>query len=190
MRESLRPRIWAAVRTLHGRQDAITAAAVRELLTGAPAGCLHRIRAYLRSLADAGYLAVVPRAQVGETVIYLLVRDTGHEAPRIRLDGTAIAVASGRERMWAVMRVLRSFTALDLAVHASVDDHVVAESDASHYCRSLARAGFLRVVKPGTWRLNSARWRGPQPPRLRRDKHIHDPNTNTLYTPAGEVVTP
>jgi len=182
-----RAEIWATVRALHTAGMDISAPAVRDQMQAPPAGCLERIRAYLRALVQTGHLAPLPRPEAGPGA-YQLVRDTGHEAPRVRLDGTEILIGTGRERMWAVMRVLRDFTALDLAVHASVDGNVVAEREAQDFCQRISRAGFLHIVQPGRWRLNAARWRGPRPPQIRRDKHVVDPNTGSVYSPSGRQV--
>jgi hypothetical protein len=185
---SLRPHIWNAVRTLHQRQAPITAPAVRALLTAPPAGCLERIRAYLRALAQTGHLTVESDRQDGHPVAYRLAYDSGSEAPRVRLSGALIPIGSGHERMWHVMRVLRGgFTAIELAVHCSVDDHIVAEGEARDYCQRLARAGYLHVLQRGRWQLVPTRWRGPLPPQVRRDKRLFDPNTGVTYAPTGEV---
>jgi len=187
MRASLRPAIWTELRALHADGQEITAPAIRARLEAPPVGVLGRIRDYLAALAAAGYLAPLDDADATPGA-WRLVRDPGHEAPRVSPDGSAVTTGLRRERMWHLMRVLKRWTALDLAVHASVDDHPVAESDARDYCQRLCRAGYLRRVAPQTWTLIPARWKGPQPPRVRRDKSIFDPNTGAAYTAAGEVI--
>ncbi len=187
MRVSIRPQMWAAVRKLAKAGQPIDAPAVRDLLNGAPTHCLPRIRDYLRALTAGGYLEGLPITEAGRGV-YRLVHDCGAAAPRLRADGTAVVIGMGRERLWNVMRVLRSgFTALDLAVHCSVDDHVIAEDAARDYCQRLARCGYLRTLEPGRWQLVRSRWCGPTPPRVGADKSVYDPNTDTTYSPTGEV---
>jgi hypothetical protein len=189
MRVSLRPLIWAAVRQLASDDANITAPQVRSLMTDTPTGVLHRIRDYLRALTAGGYLVKLTPDDAPDEAAYRLERDAGYEAPRVRADGTEIP-RPGRERMWSVMRVLKDWTALDLAVHSSLDDQTVAESEADQYCKTLCRAGYLQRVQPGRWRLVGSRWRGPKPPMVRRDRSIFDPNTKTIYDPRGQEVVP
>lgn len=189
MRVSLRPLIWAAVRQLASDGAAFTHADVRGLLTEPPSGSTGRIRDYLRALTVAGYLVKQAPDDATAEVAYRLERDAGYEAPRVRADGTEIP-RPGRERMWHVMRVLKDWTALDLAVHASLEDQTIAESEAEHYSKVLCRAGYLQRVQPGRWRLVASRWRGPKPPMVRRDRSLFDPNTKTIYDPRGREVIP
>lgn len=188
MRASLRPLIWEALRRVAATGADITAPRVRDVMCVSPLGVLERIRDYLRALTRAGYLAEVPADVAGGPGAYRLVNDCGHEAPRVRADGSPVLIGLGRERMWHVMRVLKTFSAAELAIHCSVDDHVVATTEARDYCQRLARCGFLRPVSYGRWTLVPARWRGPQPPQVRRDKSIRDPNTGAVYGSDGQEV--
>lgn len=176
------PAIWGAVRGLARAGSDITAAAVAHRLGAARAvNAVHRIGEYLRATARAGYLAAVP----GRPGCFALARDTADLAPRVRADGTETAVGLSRQRLWDLTRVLREWSALDLAVHASVDDHTVAESYATAYARALTRAGYLQRIgtQPERWRLLPGRWTGPQPPQVRPGGVVWDPNTGREYRP-------
>lgn len=93
------------------------------------------------------------------------------------------------EKLWRAMRMMREFTAIDLASHACTMDVLVSESDAEEYCRLLARGEYLRVraketpTRPARYRL--VRDTGPRPPRLRQVRGIYDPNTEEFAQFAG-----
>ncbi|QOX79828.1 hypothetical protein FY034_13100 [Trichlorobacter lovleyi] len=148
------------------------------------------IREYLAALAKAGYLQVISEGKRGESNVYRLINDVGHEAPRIRKDGTPVTQGNGRLQMWNAMRIIKQFTPVDLAFNATTDEVEIAESEARNYCQALHRAGYLSVKtpaktglkgKPGSgqatrYMLIPTMWTGPQPPQIQRTKQIYDPN--------------
>lgn len=94
---------------------------------------------------------------------------------------------SGRERMWRTMKLLRTFTPRDLAVHASLPGAEVADAEGVHYCRMLARAGYLVIAQPpvlgrharqASYRLVKST--GPKAPQVTRLKAVWDPNEQRL----------
>ena len=142
------------------------------------------IRDYLRGLEAAGIVGE------GETdagaVRFILVKDCGVHAPRVRKDGSAVLQGRATESMWSAS-VLKQFTSRELAIHASTDEHPVSEVHANDYCKTLAKAKYLRVVKavaPVGWRFIGLsvcpfhRTEGTDDP---ADQQVFDPNT-------GEVV--
>lgn len=184
-REGLRPEIWRAVRALGITEGEITARGVRRLLKGPPPRVLARIRDYLDALKAAGVLAdVEPTWPCG---VYRLANDPGIEAPRVRPDGSEVP-ENGQTRMWRCMRILRSFTAEELAAHGSLPQAQVAIATARDYAARLARVGYL--TRSGErYASIPGRFQGPQAPRIRRDKHVVDPNTGIVYRPDGTEVS-
>lgn len=135
-------------------------------------------REYVLGLTAAGILERVEMCQGS----FLLVKDTGNEAPRVRRDGTMVTMGRGREQLWQTMRALGSFTVADLRVAASTDEHPVAESEAETYCQILHKAGYLATLpathcpKGGGVVYRLIRYTGPQPPMIQRVKSVYDPN--------------
>lgn len=134
------------------------------------------VHEYLIGLTKAGYLEAIKNPVKGSPTLYSLIKDTGHDAPRVRKDGTPVTQGQGRQHMWNAMRILKDFTAADLAFNASTDDHPVAVSDARCYCTALSKAGYLITRKTGCYTLLPSKWSGPQPPQIQRSKQVYDPN--------------
>jgi len=171
-----RQAVWEAVRELRK----FTLAEVAEA-SGENEGT---VRSYVKNLVAGGYLNRSAPNGPFVAVRYELARDDGVEAPRLRRDGGPVLQGLAREQMWRTMKMLRSFTALDLAVAASTESVPVAEDDAKNYVRHLARAGYLAELRPGSpgrpglHRL--AVDTGPRPPMVTRAKVVFDPNLNRL----------
>jgi hypothetical protein len=138
------------------------------------------IRDYLTGLFNAGYLGVYndPTAKLpkGTPMAYYFKEDCGHDAPRVRRDGTPVTQGQGRQQMWNAMRILKVFRPVDLAFNASTDDHTVAESEAVSYCAALCKAGYLSDRPAAGYMLLPSMWTGPHPPQIQRTKQVYDPN--------------
>ncbi|HXE96788.1 MAG TPA: hypothetical protein VN642_10305 [Dongiaceae bacterium] len=134
------------------------------------------INDYLIGLTNAWYLKAAKGPKRMDPVVYTLINDTGHDAPRVRKDGTPVTMGQGRLQMWNAMRILKTFSATDLAFNASTDDHHVAASEAKTYCEALCRAGYLVGRANQRYMLIPAKWTGPQPPQIQRTKQVYDPN--------------
>lgn len=137
---------------------------------------------YLTGLVNAPeqYLTARKSPSRGVLTQYVLNNDTGHEAPRVRKDGTPVTQGQGQQHMWNAMRILKTFTAADLAFNSTTDDVTVSPSTAASYCKALSKAGYL-VEKPGgRYMLITARWSGPQPPQIQRTKQVYDPNLHKV----------
>jgi hypothetical protein len=86
------------------------------------------------------------------------------------------------DNLWRSMRLLKSFTALDLAAHSNAGGVEMTESKAGRYCRDLTAAGYLRATRKASPGKHAARYRlirdtGPKPPKRVRKPGIEDPNT-------------
>jgi hypothetical protein len=138
------------------------------------------VRSYLRSLVKAGYVVVAVQQGHHSPAVYELTNDVGLEAPRLRRDGSPVEQGQVREHMWRTMKMLPSFTFLDVAVTASTEEVRVTEQDAKDYVKHLVRAKYLAVLKPATKRNKAvyrlARNTGPKPPMVTRAKIVFDPN--------------
>lgn len=93
---------------------------------------------------------------------------------------------SGRERMWRTMKMLKTFTANDLAIAASLPAAPVALAEAIYYVKWLSAAGYLVAVQPHrpghkgrtVWRL--VQNTGPKPPMVLRARLLWDPNLHAV----------
>lgn len=169
-----REALWQSIRALRS----FTLAQVR-----AETRCSRgQVEEYLKALLAAGLIERVE----GERGRYCLVKDPGAVAPRLRRDGSEVTLGRGREQMWRAMRVLGSFSVRDLVVHATTEEHAVADSEAAHYCQFLAQAGYLKRQGSGYLFLRS-RYSGPRPPMIQRVKQVFDPNLGkVVWSQGGE----
>ena len=149
------------------------------------------VREYIARLMAAQIVVAVgiedePRRQSPrcQRTIHKLVRDTGHEAPRLTPDGKPLI--ESRDQMWRTMKMLSAFTAPDLAIAASTDDCTVSPTDANDYCKHLYRAGYLALLHPGgpqgksVFKLLPSMNTGPHAPKVQRTKCVFDPNRNAI----------
>jgi hypothetical protein len=137
---------------------------------------------YLTALVNGEYLkrlysapADVPWDRKAH-IYYTLINDTGHDAPRVRRDGTPVTQGNGRLQIWNAMQVLKTFSVQELAFNASTEQHTVAEAEAKTYCAALCKAGYLIGQANQRYQLISAKISGPHPPQIQRTKQIYDPN--------------
>ncbi|UWQ00827.1 MarR family winged helix-turn-helix transcriptional regulator [Aliiroseovarius crassostreae] len=145
---------------------------------------------YIKRLEAGGYVEKHP--SFDETKRFVLVRDAGIHAPRIRADGTPVKQGNGTQNMWRSMRNMEQFTPFDLALCSSTDTVNVSEATAKTYCSMLLRAGYLRVLQKAVPGKRQATYKfirntGPQPPQIQRVKQVFDPNLNevTFYPGAA-----
>lgn len=176
-----REKMWAAMR----QEKTFTLGRIAHL-----AGCgKHKVQDYMRGLMASGHVRKQDDAKLFTKAEYTLAKDTGVDAPRVRKDGTTLP-ASGRNRMWTVMRVMGVFTVAELAANASLPEAPVAESEAAYYCRWLAQGGYLVQRGPqseAAWQFIPAKFTGAKAPQILRVKALFDPNLGTVvYQPAPE----
>ncbi|MGJ8523040.1 hypothetical protein R84981_001733 [Carnimonas sp. R-84981] len=179
-----RQRIWEAIRTHHAKQQTFSIPSITQLLSDAPSDTL--IYDYLRSLKAGAFIECVnPGRRRGAFAEYILIRDVGIEAPRVRRDGSE-PPAPGREALWRTLKIIGNCTAQQLAEVASTRSRAVAKTTAEEYLMMLSRAGYVAVISessPGTptvFRLSPGRWSGPLAPQIRRTRELYDPNTGTV----------
>lgn len=146
---------------------------------------LHRatVQRYLQALTAGGYLRHDP-APVGQPASWVLIKDVGFHAPRVRADGSAVTQGEVTEQLWTAMCGLKEFDYRDLMHGASIE---IPEATAKDYCKRLLSAGYLRVLttaNPALGRI--ARYRlirasGPRAPQVQRVQQVFDPNTGAVY---------
>lgn len=177
--------VWDEIRRLRDGAEGFTVADIGGVVEMHPTS----IRDYLSRLVAAGYLKRISAGGLFTTDHYMLIRDGGVHAPRLRRDGSAVTQGAGTRCMWTSMRHLPNFDAAELVAHAPEGDASVSLATAKSYCTALLRAGYLRVVQkanPAQHRL--ARYRlvrntGPQPPQVQRVKQVFDANLGRVMTP-------
>lgn len=175
--------VWAEIRRL----NIFTAAEIRHS-TDIPK---KTITDYIKRL-EAGHY-VEKHGSFEETGRYILRRDAGHHAPRIRPDGTPVTMGGGVQNMWRSMRMLGQFTPRDLALHSTTDSVTVSEETAKSYCSMLLKAQYLRVLQKAVPGKHQATYRfirntGPLPPQIQRVKQVFDLNIRevTYYPGAAQ----
>ncbi|ETD85760.1 hypothetical protein ACTTAF_06315 [Rhodobacter capsulatus] len=176
-----RQTIWTAIRDLAG-EDLAGQFTVTDIVdrTG-----VHRKTAsdYFACLVAAEYLT----ATADTPPVFVLRKDGGVHAPRVRRDGSAVTQGAGALNMWRSMRGLAQFSYRDIALHSTTPTVSVNEETAKSFCAMLLATGFLRVVQkadPAKARLaiyRLIRNDGPKPPQIQRVKQVFDPNTGKVY---------
>lgn len=96
------------------------------------------------------------------------------------------------QQLWTAMRGLRSFSAVDLVAHSRADLKVELR-EASAYCQSLLKAGYLRVTRTAVPGKRDAGYllvqnSGPRAPRVRRISALWDPNESAYTHVPGAVI--
>jgi hypothetical protein len=163
--KSPRQRIWEKIRSYNGVTFALA-----DLIGDLP-GTIHKdtTRIYVHSLVAAGYLET-------EQGFYLLVKDNGVEAPRVRKDGTEVTQGRTQENMWRTLRSLNhTVSYFELASMASTPDHPVSPAFARDYLANLHKAKYVNQIGK-KYHLNPAMNTGPRPPMIQRISQIFDPN--------------
>lgn len=171
-----RQAVWEAIR----RMQTFTVRELRDetLLK------IDSVRDYVAGLKAAGF--IISLTGEGPTR-FMLCRDIGNDAPRVRKDGTPVTQGQGRDNMWNAMRMMRSFTAKELAIHARTPGCHVEESTAEDYARHLWHAGYLRREKDGSYLMLPTAYTGPRAPMIQRTKVVWDPNQNKIRWRSGDL---
>lgn len=141
---------------------------------------------YLGCLTAGGYAERQDDETLG-CAKWRLIRDGGHHAPRLRPDGSAVTQGAGVTNIWRSMRMLNTFSVVDLVLHSSTPSTKVTESTVKSYVSMLLTTGYLRVVQKSNpvkgrqaiYRL--VRNSGPKPPMIQRVKQVYDANTGEVF---------
>ena len=150
-------------------------------------------RPYILGLHAAGFLkqlADEERTQGQAPKRWELIKDAGINAPRVHQDGKEVTQGRSREQMWQSMRILKEFSAKDLAIAASTPAINVPEHTAKDYVYNLHKSGYLKLTTRAKnsgglsrYRLLPSMYTGPKPPMVQRIKQIFDANLNKVMWP-------
>lgn len=145
---------------------------------------------YLDALTAAGIVCRYPSSDASAgrfaPYLYVLERDPGVDAPRLRRDGTPIVFGLAREQLWRSIRILREFNVRELTVVATTPAAPVSEANATRYVLTLRRAGYLCCVRPSApgrlarYRLLLTHNTGPHPPIVQTNGCLYDPNLGRM----------
>lgn len=180
--KSKRQRIWDLIRATTERGFDIADVTPGDIN-------IKSVRDYLAGLTNAGYLECIkddiPGKSLRKRLTYLLINDSGIEAPRVTKQGEKVTQGQGNEALWGAMQALGSFNARVLAEMAGVK-----ESTVKTYCGILHCAGYLTVDRQGKgagrggiatqYRLLTSKVNGPRPPMITRLKAVYDPNIHEI----------
>lgn len=129
---------------------------------------------------------------MSEGAIRFVRKEGGYRLHRAT-EGFSRPMPSGRtpeDNMWAAVRRLPVFSAIDVAVHATTAVLKVTERHAQDYLQALLLAGYIRVqrtarpgVRPALYSANSGA--GPLAPRVRRIRAVEDPNSGKVHIIEG-----
>lgn len=157
----------------------------------------------LTRAGDAGLPVTEIEEQVDVSLkgVYLILEDFERQgfAVRIERPGRAFwrAVQSKAPifgpadyRLWQTARAFGTFSATDLAAHASVEGDGIPVPEAQRFCRLLLGAGYLKVKRKAKPGYHDARYQlirntGPKAPHKRRVTVLVDPNTGEVHLPEG-----
>ena len=118
-----------------------------------------------------------------DVVRYVLVRDVGVDAPRVRKDGSEVTQGRGREQIWRSLWIMaqkgKRFTARELHVMSSTEEFPVTADEVWQFLKHLVLAGY--AAKHGeTFFMPVSRWTGPKPPQIQKSRQVWDPNTRQV----------
>lgn len=185
-----RQRIWEAIRAHHPaewtRYSIARAADVADTT----------VTTYVQALEKAGIVTRHGERRINALAaeaIFVLARDEGLEAPRLKRDGSRVTQGLAQEQMWRTLRMMPGdANARELAAHASTEAVPVTISAAEHYLTWLLAAGYLLRTRAGKglgkagkgiaarYCLKFTRNTGPRPPMICRAKVVYDPNEDAV----------
>ena len=167
--KSPRQRVWEKIREMKRFN-------LDDLVKALP-GTINRstTRSYVKALVAGGFIHWQPNHPV-KYVDYVLIKDNGVEAPRLRRDGGIVIQGRGQENMWRTLRTLNHTVGyFELSALASTDEHPVSPNAARDYLGNLHHAGYVNKVAD-KYHLLPKKNTGPRPPMIQRTKQVYDPN--------------
>lgn len=137
-------------------------------------------------MTKAQAISTVHRWEEDGAVVFVRKIERAHRLYRINPEYRRPPAPAGRtpeENMWQAMRRLRTFSALDLASHATTGVVSVTQSQARAYLRALHLTGYVRCQRKASGDASTfllARDSGPFAPVLKRIRVIEDINTGEI----------
>lgn len=149
------------------------------------------VRHYFKNLCNSGYLKKIDELKLVGSVrmrLYKLAKRQ-IEAPVFDKGGKEKeSKPSAFQNMWQTMKMLRVFTAKDLAIASSTKDTKVSLSNAKTYLVFLKHARYVAVLKAhsggkgrtlATYRFLAINNSGPQAPKIVQD--AKDPSRKAVF---------
>jgi len=177
-----RDRIWAQIRV----QRKFSVNSLHAELIEMTRGSIHH---YLRCLSAGGYVEKVKNTAPAN---YVLIKDCGIDAPRLRADGSIVSQGRINENMWRTMKILKTFDWMDLSRVASTDEIQVKPVTAKRYVETLFHARYLICVRgsaPGeraVYRFRAQMNTGNRAPMIQSDRSLYDPNLGKIVYQRGD----
>ncbi|MDB5802306.1 MAG: hypothetical protein JWL63_3245 [Rhodocyclales bacterium] len=176
-----RQRIWEAIRAQGDdpwdRQKIAEAAGVN----------FEAAKAYVISLNAAGIVQPAEPRQLfagRPRAHFVLIRNVGAEAPRLRRDGTETKGGAVQAQIWRTLRTLRQeMTPREIAAYASTTSCPVTEGTVIGYLLTLLQAGYLRrqeAPRGHRYALLATRNTGPRPPVICVQRVVYDQNEGCI----------
>lgn len=112
----------------------------------------------------------------------MIVSNPPLECPDLRDSGRK-RKRTGHDRMWSALRILKNFTANDLALYAEV-----TKASAKTYTRKLAQAGYLTSIERDngiSYVFNRGRDTGLASPAIYSNGQVYDRNERKIVHPKG-----
>ena len=163
-----RQAVWDAVRSL--KEFTSTQLAQRAYPTS-----VHVVSDYRLCLLRGGYIAITDEAKGQKQ--YALVKDVGFIAPRLNKKGE-ILPDNKQLLMWRAMKILKNFTACELALFASTKEQTVSAVAAMDYLKHLRVAGYVCAdgAQGEKYSYKFVKNTGGHAPMVQRTKVLYDPN--------------
>lgn len=181
-----RARLWMTLR--EHKQKALSLDVLSDKAGVVPDTALH----HLQGLVKAGYVAVTkvsPKKGFSKNM-YQLIKDTGVDAPLIKNDGSESVVGVKNANMWRTMRMLKTFTYVDIEAHASTTAHEISVATVRQYIKALHKAGYLACVRMSERKLRNGgqtpsvyqlvKDTGAKAPMVQKLKTVYDQNLNRV----------
>lgn len=143
------------------------------------------VRDYVKRLERGGFAredGVVSAYRGGLTKLYRLTRHQV-DTPRLQRDGTELPETIN-SLLWRTMKMVKLFSAAELAQAAATEARPVRVSTATAYLKHLHAAGIVQTVRPrqgsraAHYRL--ARNLGAKAPMILAAKAVYDPNEDKV----------
>lgn len=140
------------------------------------------VRRYFAAWERGGFLgrAYTKAGRVGESIVYMLVRDNGVEAPMTGEDGQEMTIGKAEQALWDAATTLDTF---DIEFLANVAGTTVYA--ARTYLRSLMSCGYVEPVLPLSYQARDRLFRVSYPHRSKPlapvvATGVYDPNEGRI----------
>lgn len=104
------------------------------------------IKSYLEACVAGGFLKTATPRRAGATFRYVTVR-TPKNPPHVNSKGQIIYKDNlEASYMWRAMKMMKRFTPIDLAIHASTEKKIITQTKALRYIKVLCEVGYIKLL--------------------------------------------